>query len=383
MAGNRIKNGHLAEKAKRHIVLTCGYHKLALILFLVFWVNLGQAQPTRIDDSKPQVLSLSGHYGFIIPHREELREVAGSYPWSIQAEWSRRHNTQAAWDYCACYPKIGIALNYTHFGNPEVLGSSYAAMSFIEPYLSFSGKLKPSFRLGAGFTYLNQVYNANTNPENLFFSFPVSFFLQAHLGLNYEIARQWHLISGVAYSHISNGGVKQPNRGINFPTLNIGLEYSLQPVELHRREKVKSIREIHPEKRFWLVQPFFSRRDIANNLGRSTLVGMSASYHRIVGRLSALHGGLEGVRDSSPQRYDDTANTYSFGLVAGHDFLLGKLIFSQQLGYYFIKPTARVHDFYQRVGVQYLFAKNLQAGISLKTHTSVADFVDIRVGFRW
>ena len=39
------------------------------------------------------------------------------------------------------------------------------------------------------------------------------------------------------YNHISNGGLKQPNKGINYPTLALGLDYIPNPILIQNREK--------------------------------------------------------------------------------------------------------------------------------------------------
>lgn len=362
--------------------------KFLVFYFLVAFVQAGLSQDVDTLNTKPQVLGLKAHYGFIIAHRTALRGVSQSNPRGLQAEWSKQHITQQAWNYCGCYPRIGFSFWYTNFGDPNVLGNSYAASAFIEPLFIFSGRFKPSFRLGFGLTYLDRLYDETTNPSNLFFSYPVSFLLHADLNLRYTLNEKWNITLEASYPHISNGGIEQPNKGINFPVAKLGAEFNLEPLNFVRRTKSLSLNEMYPDRWFGLTQFFFSRKDVVDNQGKYSVLGISTSYHRIVGRLSALHGGIDAVHDRSAKErnthYTNTDHrTNTFSVFAGHDLLLGKFIFSQQVGLYLEKPSPATHDLYQRIGLQYRFTEQLQGGISLKTHTSVADFVDVRLGIRW
>ena len=68
------------------------------------------------------------------------------------------------------------------------------------------------------------------------------------------------------------------------------------------------------------------------------------------------------------------------GIALGHEFLLGKFLFSQQFGVYLNNPNPRHSDFYQRYGLVYRINKFFNAGINLKAHGHVANFLDFRLG---
>ena len=59
--------------------------------------------------------------------------------------------------------------------NPEVLGRVISLTPFVEPMIRAQDRLHGSVRLGVGFAWLNKVYDAETNPANLFFSTRLSF----------------------------------------------------------------------------------------------------------------------------------------------------------------------------------------------------------------
>jgi hypothetical protein len=70
-------------------------------------------------------------------------------------------------------------------------------------------------------------------------------------------------------------------------------------------------------------------------------------------------------------------------LVDGHEFLLGKFIFSQQIGYYLYKPAPYDRDWFHRWGIMAKVNKHWWAGFNLKAHLQVADFIDVRVIYSW
>ena len=334
------------------------------------------------------VIGLKSSYGFIIPHREELKDVSKSSPAGFQFDLSKQYLTQRTWDLCGCYPRIGLSLNYTNFSNRKVLGSSYSLFSYLEPFISYRGRFQPSFKLGFGLSYLDQVFHESENPLNLFYSTPLSFIMMAEATLRYSIDERWNFIGALTYNHISNGGVKQPNKGINFPMGSVGVEYKLKPVKFIDRVSNKTIRDIHPQRWFYQIQPFFSRKDVVENQGKYTVMGLSMNVSYIFTKMSAVTIGMEAVHDGSiaekKERFsDNTYNPSNAALLAGHELLMGKFIFSQHLGLYLSKPTIYTNQLYQRIGLQYKINDLLLAGISLKTHTSVADYVDLRIGVRF
>ena len=81
------------------------------------------------------------------------------------------------------------------------------------------------------------------------------------------------------------------------------------------------------------------------------------------------------------EKSDSLGEWRKVGVALGHEFLLGKLIFSQQLGYYLYNPDWDGDILYQRWGLVYYFTDYFAFGINLKAHRNVADFVDFRVTY--
>jgi len=331
-------------------------------------------------------IGLYSHYGFIIPHDRDIRDVASSSPWGLAAEISLHFTSQKAWQYLQAYPRLGASLAYYNFDNPLVLGRGYALLVYAEPFLSAHKKFSFSFRLGAGLAYLDRVYDPQTNPDNLFYSTKISFPLEANAMANYRLNRHLLLRGGFTYKHISNGGIRQPNKGINFPSLTLGLDYVLQPADLPERQLPPS--QAQTTRRYYLLALLSTLKDRKDNpTDKLPVLGITAYASQQIGRLSALTAGAEWVADFTIEKnLQDMGKDKDFqrgALLAGHELYIGRFRFSQQLGVYVYAPDKARDPVYQRYGLEYHTEKRLFWGINLKAHRHVADFLDARLGLRF
>jgi hypothetical protein len=363
--------------------------KVFILGFWLFYVSQVAVLAQDSIPSKPLMsLGLRSHYGFIIPHSPELKTNAQSNPWGLELDYSHHLTSEKSWQTFGCYPRIGLTLSYFNFSNPRVLGNAYSLNTYFEPYLAIQRRLNASFRLGGGISYLNQIYNAETNPENLFFSSPISFILTVGAGLNYRVSPYWTLRLTGFYNHISNGGMRNPNKGINFPTLSLGTEYTFNPQAFVNRAK-KNWREVHPQLTHYQLFVFGTTKPLDKEKPqRFAIYGLNFQATRIVSRTSALTLGLDWEINRQRQaawRADTLAMRHpnQLGGLFGHELILGKFSFGQQLGLYMWRAYPSGDPVYQRYSLAYRHRSNILLGVSLKAHRHIADFLDFRIGYRW
>lgn len=102
-----------------------------------------------------------------------------------------------------------------------------------------------------------------------------------------------------------------------------------------------------------------------------------------IGRINNLSAGIEfnydGKLGSKMQRDDMRGEPLQLGVLAGHEFILGRFLFSQRLGVYLYQPGNYFSLFYHRWGLAYRFNTHWAAGINLKAHGPEADFADVRI----
>jgi hypothetical protein len=334
----------------------------------------------------PQYVGLRAHNGIIWAHSPDLIPQSYSQPNIYQVEWSRMALSDRAWENCHCYSKFGVAFQYVNFNNPNVLGSGYALMAFTEPFLTYQRRLYITMRAGIGPVFLDQVYDAQTNPENLFFSAPISFVLALNASLNFRLTEQWHLSATGHYNHISNGGVKLPNKGINYPTFGLGIDYVLRPVTLSPRTKTQDYdREIQP-----YIGTFFSprktRADQSEKAYEGWMIGVQTGAVKPIGSFSAVGLGMELSHDGSLANrqvdFPESTAPVIASVMVQYYLTFGQFSFSPQLGYYVYRDAVEGNAFFQRWALVYTTGSEWYVGTSLKAHGHVAEHIDVHVG-KW
>ena len=327
-------------------------------------------------------LSIKQHYGFVIIHSRSIRAIKNSYPVGTEFNFNWQKIDKKSWDLCHCYPRVGVLLSFFDFDNKEILGYGFTAGGFVEPFFRTDKKFNISFRIAAGLSLETKPYNEHANPENISYSLPVNQYSQLGLILHYRINPKIKATASSNYNHISNGGLKQPNKGINYPTLGVGLDYTPHPISFKNREKTdfKGIKK----QRYDLSISYFPKKILAN-AKYFTVFGISTGISQQVGRISSLTVDLEWTWDHSLkwelEQLGKDKNYQRGGLLLGHEFLMGRFTFSQKIGPY-IYDVAKYDDpVYQKYGINFHVTENIFTGIHIKAHRHIADFMSIKLGW--
>jgi hypothetical protein len=319
-------------------------------------------------------------YGFIIPHASDLLAVSQSNPVGINLSYDRIGLLKKSWDICNCFHYLGVNLSHHNFGNPEVLGSATSLAGTFEPILWTYRKLQLGLKSGFGVSYLSKVYEEETNPSNTFFSSPVSFLLAVSPRFHWQMHENLALNFSFHYNHISNGGQKQPNRGMNFPTLGVGVNYTPKPISFPSYAAEKTER-----KRHYYIEAFGTFRDNPLEEGRLPLLGISLGAYQRIGPIQGLGLGFESLSDQSLAVQSADNNGFIHAPYFAHHFLFGRVDFSQRMGYYLHKPKNYEPDksFYQRYVLSYVLNNSMKIGVALKAHGHVAENIEVRLGYQF
>lgn len=362
----------------RKIAATC----IVFSLVALFCVDEAFTQEKNDSISSVKLIGLKINKGSVLIHSRELRAIEDSYPTGIELDLAWHKISQKAWESCQCYPKLGISLTYWGYDNKRVLGQGLVGLFYVEPVFNTRGKVNYSIRAGFGLSYQNSPYDSLINPDNLSYSTYLAFPLQLGGTVHFRIKSRWLLNASFMYNHFSNGGIREPNKGINWPSIGLGLAYYLKEFEFKKRAHTNWRDKGPPQKR--LDFTFF----MAFEEPRSKLYlfspGLEIKWSKQFARINAFSLGGEVMYDNGTryviEERGDEASPVKAGLAFGHEFLLGRVLFSQQFGVYIYKPYPVNSDAYQRYGLVYRITKNLSAGINLKAHGHVANFLDFRAG---
>ncbi|MBD3628873.1 acyloxyacyl hydrolase [Cyclobacterium sp.] len=322
-------------------------------------------------------IGLDGQSGWIIPHSAELVPISQSHPQGFQFNWEYLPMNKTAWEHCNCFYYWGGTVGYTNFNHPKVLGNAYFLSGYFEPILWRRKDWQISIRGAMGVTHLTRVFDANTNPQNTFFSSPVSFLLSVSPKINYQLHDNWSVNTGFNYNHISNGGQRQPNRGMNFPGFGLGLSYWFTDEDFPEFEKPP-----FESRSYFILEGFGTFRDNPAGSGRLPAIGITADLMYAISRINNLGIGLESTWDQS-LRSNRQGSGFIPALFISHHLTFGKMDFSQRMAYYLSKPDGYQEGklFYQRYSLSYQFKTGFRLGADMKVHGHVAENIGFRAGW--
>jgi len=359
--------------------------KKTIILFIIFIVS---GTKIRAQDTikKPFIIGSRIHYGSILPHSGSIKELANSNPWGVELNINWLNISEKSIKQCNCYSRTGIAITYFNFANPEKLGSSVNGTVYFEPLLSYKRKLYFTFRAGTGVAYVTKVYDEINNPENKFFSSHSGFILLLDLNLRYKLSNSLNMIAFGSYNHISNGGIKQPNKGMNYPTAGIGFDYNFMPVAFKPVPKTQiSDKEKITLWKFEFLESLKVQAKTTEFDEKACFIyGFSVFADHRIGKHSALNAGLEWVSDGyikeGLKRAGIEMDHRKAAFLFGHNLLFSKFNFTIQLGVYFYNPHKTMDEVYQKYMIQYKFSKMVYAGVYMKAHRHVAEIIGLNIG---
>lgn len=329
------------------------------------------------------------HYGFIIPHADEIEPVSHTNPAGVELNYYKLNTSFKSWKVFSTFWQSGIQAGYYNFMNPGVVGSAFTLTAFAEPFLASGRKYIFSLRGGAGISYHTRIYDTIENPANKFFANRISFPVYISARLGYRVASGTLLTLAGNYNHISNGGMKQPNYGMNYPTLSLGLQYFPRDLpDLKTDYKSDLVREPG----IILVTQLLSAYKVVDETDEypekgAFAIGFHVRAAKQLSRFYSLNAGGEIILDRALRetiRREGAGTDYKrVALTAGQDFLFGNAIFTQYFGFYVYSPRKAFRNIYQKYELSYRISKDVSAGAFLKAHLYVAELMGLQMNFYW
>ena len=324
-------------------------------------------------------LGTAASYGSIIAHSPDLVPISQTNPRGLSAAFQVMNLNKDSWETCNCFYYLGLNFSYHNFESPDILGSAFSLSGTFEPTLWQKGQWTFSLNAGIGVSYLNRVYDSQTNPKNRFFSVPISFLLSVSPTMEYRLSPKWSGQFFLTYNHISNGGQRQPNKGMNYPMVGIGLNHYLSSPDLPRHSSVAFSRSWE-----YYAEAGYTSKSAEWANERKPVISFTVGSSRPISTFNALGGGLELSRDHSLPAEGSAWGMLTPAPFIAHHFVFGRIDFSQRFAFYTFKPSFYDNrHFYQRYVLQYRIWDHIKAGVGLKSHGHVAENIDLRIGWRF
>jgi hypothetical protein len=344
---------------------------------------------SSLNEIKDETILTTGFsfvYGWAIPHAKEVVNIRGTNPIGYELNFNWLLYSREVWDDCHCYPKLGFHLSFYDFDLNDIFGYGYEGGINFTYFFGLLSKFNFLVHGKAGVSYLTKPYDKETHPQNMSYSTYVNYLLSAGAGARYEISNHLETNLIVSFNHNSNAALTEPNGGINYPAVSLGLGYTFEPIIVQARK--------HPD--VYLNSKNKSRWDAGLFWGISAMpypdptqvpmFGLNILRSWQVMRFGAVTAGVEmemngrarlmvqrgTIEDQSPWRGS---------IQGGWEFLMGKTIFSLQLGLYVYRPHKELDDIYQRYGLVHKFFDNIYVGINFKSYRHYADHLDLRLTY--
>lgn len=358
---------------------------IAILLSATTWLCSAREPDTLLHKS----LGVHGHYGFIIPHANEIKPVSGTNPVGIEFNFNKISTSQKNWNVFSSFWFSGISGGYYDFANPGITGGAFFVAGYAEPVIFHHHNFFFSMRGGAGLSYHTRIFDTISNPGNKFFATRFSFPVYVSARLNYKVSPKKIISLGANYNHISNGGIKQPNFGMNFPTLSLGLYYYPHGFPgIHRNfEKERKV-----ERGIFLTGQLLSGYRVVDETDEypekgAFATGILLRASRQLTGFYSLNGGVEVIVDGAIKerimRSELGIDHKRAALSAGQEFLFGRVAFTQYFGFYVYSPYRAFRNIYQKYELSYRFSPYVSVGTFLKAHLYVAELMGLQVSYTW
>lgn len=176
------------------------------------------------------------HAGEVFKHTSNFLPTINGLSYAGEVSVFKQTNGSKAWQKKLHYPEIGGGFIMMFHHDHDTIGNGFAAYAYWKYALVRNKIVDFNMRMALGICYSTKSYNEVSNPRNNTLGARLNAYIQIRLGLEWKIAPQFRLVTGITYSHYSDGGTRLPNLGINVPTGTIGLIYYpyKTPMQLNR-----------------------------------------------------------------------------------------------------------------------------------------------------
>lgn len=367
-----------------------------IILFLLLGQASAQKHFSHSFRSPDIVLEGRVYYGWTLDHHIEItpfKRHYAAYEFSVQK--ATHGNTR--WEYMYNYPLIGISYWYSNLGNTKALGSAHAIFPYINFPLLRKNGTNIFFRLGVGLGYLTEKFDRYKNYENLAIGSHLNGNVNLLLEIRVPLSKRLVASAGLSLVHFSNGGIKQPNYGLNMPGANVSFAYRPTRENPYHRKKLLPI--LYPfefDGRKFVnidVDVAFGIKNMQSMLGSGNQYMVTAIWGNMLwptGYKSRLGFGLDVSYDGSDKKTLELRGVYpdhniqlvKTGLNAAYELGFSRMAIMLNVGWQLTGLDTRDGYVYEKLALRFGLTENLYTALTLKANYGKADFITLGVGYR-
>lgn len=330
------------------------------------------------------------HYGTLWPHSKSLEHLFRSHLSLFQFTAFKSTSGSRNWHQLYGFPDIGLGIMTGDLGYPQVLGRVWAVIPQVRIPVAGTNKLQLTLRHGFGLGYLTRSFDRLENYRNNAIGSHLNIAFMSRLELGVSLGKNMRLSAGVGLMHFSNGAVRKPNKGVNIPLANLGVQWG-------GRETPPKKSHADPEEMAGTEQVFYSfslaggvsRIDHqdetlygAFSLGSSVSIPLSPKRRLGIGADLFLNGADRQILGRELPETPSWSRVLKAGIHLGYEQVFGRLDFLLHTGYYLHARQKDHGPIYNRIGFRYQAGRHYTVQLGLKTHVFTASYIELGAGFR-
>lgn len=327
------------------------------------------------------------NYGFVIAHRPTVVHLQRAHVYGFEADLFKTSKGERDWEQAYNKPLTGIGFQYWNLGDNAELGNAYSVFPQVLFPINHSPHLLLSGRLACGIGYIEKTFDRLENHKNVAISAHINCLIGFGLYARAFVHKRTQLVTGIEFTHMSNGGFKVPNLGVNMPTANIGITHFFGKREVLMPQRVLE------KPRSTIVNLLIAGglKEIIPPCGKKhAAFTVTGTVSKSLSLKSSIGAGLDVFYDHSIDtrlRGDSVAVpnfTYSMrsGIHVSYEMKVQKLSILFENGYYFYNRLTDDGSIYTRLCLRYHFSERYFAVLNLKSHFAKADYFEYGIGMR-
>ena len=327
------------------------------------------------------------HRGYVMAHDSHMNHLSRDpFPF-FHLTLTGQTNGNREWHHTYNFPSLGFDFVFGGLGYPEVLGRSFAFFPHIRLNLFQSDFFNLRLQHGFGLAYLTRVYDSETNDQNIAIGTSINLAPNMSLEAEWQLADAWQLITGLSLTHYSNGKIETPNKGLNIPSVKVGMMYAFKESP-RLMETPVSTRPARVRELLIMGSAGFTS-SYPPGLEKSARYSLTSTYHFPIRQKHRLGLGYdffysypEKIVPSEGNTTHDNSPFINHGVHLAFQQDFSRFAFILHSGFYLWDPNDyRRYNYYHRAGFRYNVTGNFLLNISLKTHLFQAEFIEWGIGY--
>ncbi len=374
-------------------------------LFMILVPAFCMAQEKDSLHKSTLAFSAGAEYGKVLATNIHLK----SYEHKDYAAYSFQLLKQTTgtrdWEKQFNYPQYGIGVLALDFLHNRQMGSPFAVYGIYNAKIRQWGPLKWYHHVNFGISFNSSPFDIDKEYYNTSVSSKTNMFISVGTGMYYELGKYFDIGLNVRFNHLSNGGLKIPNKGLNTWAPQLSLVYYPERAALPETRGNKYTP--YDKYNTFEVSVFggrknaFYRGDHREDLRlyegyNYSVYGAEAFYMRQYSAKSAYGIGVGVTMDEqyNHQMYVSDSTLYQkkrfsddrvlLSVIPSYRLMMGKLSVNIGAGYYVFKKQREYDDdaFFQRIGLQYQITDRFFASFGINAYNfHVANYLEWKLGY--